>query len=162
LFLEMIDLGRRIDAAFPWPGSDRHALLLPREHGVEVVAHELHRQTYNVRLGGGQQEHVNAGLRFPNPKPPRLDMVDRPAAIPPLVEVLANASRYGGEIMHGVRSSIMPKLASKPEPNRGLALLLERQNELASITNPTTAQEDEYNEIIKLISAVETETNANV
>jgi hypothetical protein len=162
LFLEMIELGRQIDAGWPWPGSDRHALLLPREHGSEIVANELHRLTYHVRLGGGQAEHVNAGIRFPSPRPPRLDLVDRPAAIPPLVEVLASASKYGSEIMLGMRSSVMPKPVSKPEPNKGLSLLLERQNELANITNPTTAQEVEYGEVIKQIAMLQTETPANV
>jgi hypothetical protein len=80
LFVRMIELGRIIDAAWPWPSADRQALMLFREHIVEAVANELFRVTAHVRLGGGQVEHPDAGLRFPGSKSHGLSLWISPAA----------------------------------------------------------------------------------
>jgi hypothetical protein len=172
LALEMLALNHKVDAAWPWTTGDLFALLLHRNAVVAALKHEQYRLSAIPRLGGGQQEGVNAGWKLPGSEPPRYDLVHRPKSIPSLVSVLRDASSYGSAVMRGHRTPAtaapaQQKLSalnfSTPDtvtPTK-LSALLERQHELAALDNPSPAQEAEYGEVIKQIAMLETETPAN-
>jgi hypothetical protein len=172
LFVRMIELGRTIDSAWPWPSADRQALMLFREHIVEATANELFRVTAHVRLGGGQVEHPDAGLRFPGSKPSRLELMDLPSHVTPLVDVLRAASEYGSDIMRARRTPashdapvVTAAAPTTPVPGNGvqteLSSLLERMATLAAIDSPSPNEEAEYAEVIKQLAMLQTETTAN-
>jgi hypothetical protein len=172
LFVRLIELGRIIDSGWPWPSPDRQALMLFRENIVEATANELFRVTAHVRLGGGQIEHPDAGLRFPGSKPSRLELMDLPSHVTPLVDVLRAASEYGSDVMRGKRITVTaspPVTAAAPAtpvPGNGvpteLSSLLERMASLAALDSPSPNEEAEYAEVIKQLVMLETEQTTNV
>jgi hypothetical protein len=155
LALELLAINHKVDAAWPWTTGDLFALLLHRNAVVAAFSHEQYRISAVPRLGGGQQEGVNAGWKLPGSEPPRFDLVHRPKSIPSLVSVLRAASRYASDVMRGHRppattAPVVP--VAPPEPRERtpaeikLAGLLKRQHELASITNPTPEDDQAYTE----------------
>jgi hypothetical protein len=173
LALELIEQSRAVDAAWGWTNADRFGLLLLRDGLVAAIQHEFYRQTAIPRLGGGQHEGRNAGWQLPGSRPPRLDLVHRPKEIPSLVDVLRDASVYASDVMRARRTPattapVVP--ATAPEPRERtkaeteLAGLLQRQNQLAAIANPTPEDDRAYGELVKQISiaqtAIEEQANA--
>jgi hypothetical protein len=165
LFLRMIELGREIDAAWPWPVSDRLSIMLPRESISAAISHELYRMTATPFLGGGQEE-PDAGLKFPGAKPPHLGLMGLPSAIPPMVTVLAQASEHASNVMRGravaapaatVAATNSGALASNGPAALKLSGLLARQAELAALVAPTRDQDREYGEIVQQIAIAETQ-----
>lgn len=164
LYRRLLELGREVDAAWPWPTGDRQSIGVLPEHITAAITHELYRQTARPRLGGGQTEHPDAGQRFPGSKPPHLGVMGLPESITPLVDVLASASKLASSIMrtgaHGrsTAPSVVPALAMNGHAlspaQAKLAKLLKRQNELAGKVM-TAAEDAEYAEVVKQIAIVQ-------
>jgi hypothetical protein len=155
LMCRILDLNKQIDAAWPWPGGDRHSIMVLRETITEAVAHHLYKISAIPVRGGGQFE-PDAGQRFPGARPPTMDLIGLPSAIPPLVEVLRNAGEHASNIMRGKISASAPAAVvatngGAPIPDRPptpaqarLSDLLRRQSALAAL--PVTP-EREYGEL---------------
>jgi hypothetical protein len=153
LILEILNIGRQVDAAWPWANGDRNALLLFRNDVVAAVRHESYRISAIPRLGGGQKEGLDAGWHLPGSESPRFDLVHRPKSIPGLVSVLRNASTYASDIMRARRAPataapVVPVVAPEPRERTvaeaELAGLLRRQDELASLSSMSADQDNEY------------------
>jgi hypothetical protein len=161
LILEMLAIGRQVDAAWGWAGGDRHALLLFRGEVVGHLAFEMYRLSAIPRLGGGRQEGVDAGWHLPGAKAP-LELVHLPKKIPSFVSVLQNATSYASDVMRARRTPasndapVVPVVAPEPRERTvaevELAGLLQRQHELAAIANPTPDDDRAYAELVQQIS----------
>jgi hypothetical protein len=172
-FLELQALNRDIDASWQWNGADRHGLLLPREEIVAAIQYEIFRSTCVPKKLGGQTEALDVGV-FPGSKPPRLELMQLPQAVTPLTTVLTQTSAFASDVMRGRQSAPTPAAPAQQKSGAlelpssdtftptGLSTLLERQNELAALDNPSPSQEAEYGEVIKQIAMLQTETLANV
>jgi hypothetical protein len=155
LLHRILALNKEVDAGWPWPGGDRHSIMVLRETITNAIAHELYRVTAIPVRGGGQDE-PDAGLRFPGARAPTMNLMGLPSAIPPLVEVLRQAGEHASNIMRGKISASAPAAVvatngGAPIPDRPqtpaqarLSDLLRRQSELAAL--PVTP-EREYGEL---------------
>jgi hypothetical protein len=169
LFRRLLELNRAIDSSWPWPGSDRLSIMLPRESIAAAISHELFRVSAVPWRGGGLDEgNPVAGLRFPGSKSSHLGLLELPEAVTPLVDVLRSASEHASNIMRGkaVPVTASAALASNGSAQRTpaegrLAGLLQRQAELAALTAPTPSDDAEYAETVQQIvlaqTAIETE-----
>jgi hypothetical protein len=166
LYRKLLDLGRRIDAGWPWPTGDRQSIAILPEHITAAVSHELFRLTARPRLGGGQNEHPDAGQRFPGSKPPNLGVMGFPESIMPLVDTLAAASKLASSIMrtgaHG-RSTAPSPVPSTVNGHGSLSpaqiklnTLLKRQAELAALPAMTPEQDGQYASLVQEISIIQT------
>jgi hypothetical protein len=167
LMRRILTLNKEIDAAWPWPGGDRHSIMVLRETITNAIAHELYRVTAIPVRGGGQDE-PDAGLRFPGARPPTMAIMGLPSAIPPLVDVLRNAGEHASNIMRGKVSAPAPAAAvvtnggasipDRPQTpaEAKLVLLLEAQSRLASLPAPTPNDDAEYAETVQQIALAQT------
>jgi hypothetical protein len=116
-FIKMVDLGRDIGAAWPWPSHDMAPIMIGPGPIHGAIEAELYRLTARPFLGGGQPETKHAGLKFPGAKSPRLEWMGVPDRITPLADVLASASGLASSIMRDGRGSAdKPVEPAAPQP----------------------------------------------
>jgi len=170
-FRRMIELGREIAAAWPWPVGDALSLAIGRDQITNAISHELFRQTATPMLGGGMDVgRPNAGLRFPGSKSPSFAEINLPESVMPLTDVLRLASEHGSNVMRG-RTTVAA--VSVPGPTNGhaserprspatirLAELLKRQAELAALPTMTASDDMAYAEVVQQISIAQSELEA--
>jgi hypothetical protein len=183
LFRCMVELSRAVDAAWPWPASDRPPLLLPSGAIRAAIEHELFRVGARPMLLGGQDQD-GAGLNFPGGRCPKLEWTGIPDHIPALTAVLREASQHASRLMrsgkgtasHDFAAPVVvvakptngatahpatPPASTSPPPadNRTpaqarLAALLQKQAELAS--DDTPAGEAAYRAVVAEIASIQT------
>jgi hypothetical protein len=160
-FRKIVELGREIDAAWPWPSSDRIPALFPPGAVRRAVAHELFRQGARPRLFGGQDAE-GAGLDFPGGQSPSLQLTGLPEKVMPLVDVLKEASAFASNILRagkvGASTTSIPMPATASSAQERLSKLLARQSALAA--DQTPEGEAEYAKVVGEIAHVHAELEA--
>jgi hypothetical protein len=161
-----IDLSRQMDAAWPFSPGDRVAVMLNPSTIMAAISHELYRIGSRPRRYGGVDTDPNAGLNWPGAKSPKLEFMNIPEAIPPIVDVVRDAANYAYSVMRG--KAIAPPAtmiagsaeANAPAPKTAaqerLNQLLQQQIKLSM--NP--AAEAEYLAVVAEIATVSAEVDA--
>jgi hypothetical protein len=125
LFRRIVELSQTVDAAWPWPTSDRPPLLLPPGAIRAAIEHELFRVGARPMLLGGMDKD-GAGLNFPGGKCPKLEWTGVPDHIPALTAVLREASQHASRLMRSGKSTASsdfaaPAAAVVAKPTNGAA-----------------------------------------
>jgi hypothetical protein len=166
-FRKLITLGRDIAAAWPLGVHDGSACVLTPGAITRALQHEIFRVGSRPHLLGGQDQ-PDALVHLPGGMSPTLEFINQPDKVTPLVETLAQASRYLSEIMRTGKATAPAATNGAQVEQRQLtaaesklASLHRRQSELASLPSPTAQQETEYTavvaEVAKIATAIEAE-----
>jgi hypothetical protein len=156
------ELSNQIDAAWPWQGHDRQALILPVEYIITATRHEIFR-TSEPSLG-----HKTAP-NLPGGRSPALNLIGQPEKVPEMTAVFREASNLAVSIMNTGKSTSgkvhegIPDVFLKEKPplssqEQRLSELLRTQSELANDVSP--AGEKAYRECVDKIAALQGEIEA--
>jgi hypothetical protein len=164
-FRRIIDLSVECDAGWGFKPHERNAVMLSPAAIATAVSHELYRTGAKPKLYGGFDRGPHAGLHFPGGQCPRMDLVNLPESIPPIVNVLRDAGNYASQVMRtgkGAATAIAPPAAAnapppKTEAEERLSKLLARQFALA---DAGPAGEAEYMAVVAEVTAVSAEIEA--
>jgi hypothetical protein len=171
----VMSLNRDIIAAWPWAPHDLPPALLTPLSISAAISHESFRLSYHPRRYGGMDVDPLAGLGLPGSRAPRLDLLEDPARVRPMVEVIRDASEFARQFLRtGKGSAAAAMLEGVPhqivadsgalrgevtnggDPVQRLAALLKQQAELAE--DPT--REAEYQSVVAAIAQAQTEMDA--
>ena len=156
------DLSNQIDAAWPWQGHDRQALVLPVEYIITATRHEI------FRISEPSLGHKTAP-NLPGGKSPALTLIGQPEKVPEMTAVFREAAELASSIMKTGRSTSgrihegIPDVFLKEKPplssqEQKLSELLRQQSELANDASP--AGEKAYSACVASISALTAEIEA--
>lgn len=177
LFRRMIDLSEQVVIAWPWGTADYAPALLTGSGITTALQHELYRVGARPFLGGAPG--LKVAVNFPGAKCPDHRLMGMPEQIPPLVENLAQASRYASDLMRGRRDTSGPISGATEQPApaavpsngiaeplvaappaspalpgmRSLSELLTEQHRLAMSTDPADALK--YEAVVREIAALQ-------
>jgi hypothetical protein len=169
-----MDLNRDIIAAWSWAPHDLPPALLTPPSILAAISHESFRVSYHPRRYGGVDTDVLAGLGLPGARAPTLQLLEDPARVRPMVEVVRDASEFARQFLRtGKGSAAHAALEGVPHqsvadvapgattngteaPVQRLAALLKQQAELAE--DPT--REAEYQSVVAAIAQAQTEVDA--
>jgi hypothetical protein len=158
LFRKTIALSKECDSAWPFPTSDRSPCLLMPGSILSALQHEIYRVGSRPLLFGGQDAALGTEASFPGGKSPRLEWAGLPEKIPPLVDVLKQASHYASDIMHARRTPTPPQAPLGAPPERTpaeirLSELLQEQARLSADISPEGEQR--YQAVVADIAALQ-------
>jgi hypothetical protein len=135
------ELSNQIDAAWPWQGHDRQALILPVEYIITATRHEIFRTS---EPSGSLRTAPN----LPGGKSPALTLINQPEKVPELTAVFREAAELASSIMKTGKSTSgkihegIPDVFLKEKPplssqEQKLSELLRRQAQLANDMSPS-------------------------
>jgi hypothetical protein len=167
-YRKAIRLCKEAGTAWPWQPHDREAALLTPSSVVAATKHQLFKVGTQPRLLGGM-DSPDRGPDLPGGQSPRLELINNPGAVKPMIEVFAAATRCAREILHTGKSTSgeivqtnivqgVPMFARKEKPplsasQEELSRLLARMNLLAQQTSPEA--EAEYFRTVKRVGELQ-------
>jgi hypothetical protein len=166
-FRKIVDLSVECDAAWGFATHERTAAMIPTASVLTAVTHEIYRVGSRPRRYGGQDRGAHPGLHFPGGQCPRLELVNLPESIPPIVNVLRDAANYASQVMRtgkgtppaGATVVHVPDATTPPQRTAAqerLNQLLQQQMKLSM--NP--ADEQAYLAVVAEIAEVSAEVDA--
>ena len=155
-FKKAAALSKECGTAWPWLPHDREAGMLLPGSVLLALRHEIFRFSKPRLLGG--MDPPDRGLDLPGGQSPRLELINNPNAVKPMVEVFAAATKCATEILKTGKSTSgeivqtniaengVPVFARKDKPpltasQQELSQLLARMALLAQQTSPEAEQE---------------------
>jgi hypothetical protein len=107
-----IKLNSEIVAQWTWPNHDLPPALLTPSSIMTAIAHECFRTSYHPRRYGGADRDPLAGISLPLSRAPTLQLLEDPARVRPMVDVVADASAFAKQFLRTGKGS-----AGVPTPN---------------------------------------------
>jgi hypothetical protein len=168
-YRKAIRLCKEVGTAWPWQPHDREAALLTPSSVVAATKHQLFKVGTQPRLLGGM-DSPDRGPDLPGGQSPRLELINNPGTVKPMIEVFAAATRCAREILHtgkstsgeiiqtNIAESGVPIFARKDKPpltasQQELSQLLSRMNLLSQQTSPEA--EKEYFQTVKRVGELQ-------
>jgi hypothetical protein len=165
-----IKLSRDITAAWTWPPHDLAPALLTPPAIMTAIAHECFRTSYHPRRYGGADTDPLAGIMLPGGRAPTLQLLEDPARVRAMVDVVADASNFakrflrtgkGSAAVEAGAQNYAPATNGDGAPQRSDAeqrkIALEKQM-IALAEDP--AREAEYNNVVAALVRVDAEIAA--
>jgi hypothetical protein len=100
-----IKLNSEIVAAWSWPPHDLPPALLTPSAVMTAVAHECFRTSYHPRRYGGADVDPLAGISLPLSRAPTLQLMEDPARVRPMVDVVRDASEFARRFLRTGKGS---------------------------------------------------------
>jgi hypothetical protein len=169
-----IKLNSEIVAQWTWPNHDLPPALLTPSSIMTAIAHECFRTSYHPRRYGGADTDPLAGISLPLSRAPTLQLLEDPARVQPMADVVREASEFARRFLKtGVGSAAVVATGDanasastnghgeppqRSDAEQRLSDLLKQMAKLAEDVTP--AGEAEYLRVVGEVSRVQAEVAA--